>query len=771
MRPYIHLFFILLLSFVFFSVAKTQETKKDSLLFVISNDIHSDKASLYHLLSKTVSQTDSILKYAKLSLFWAKQAHNKEQMGNAYKSIGVSYHLSNHYNSALIYYDSAISFFSKEKQADEIARTYTNKSGIFIRLRSLDSAIYYNELSKTYAELTNDNQLDRVYLTKKANIYSLQGKYRESIKVLKEAQKSNTLTNRLLIINLTDIGINYFDLGIIDSALYYYEKADAAGANKYPEDKISLLSDKANAYIFIGDHSKSISCYLNAIKIADSINYQYGISLLKSNLANLYYEWNEFEKAIKIYKQSMNYLKTHGIYNNLLVVYLNIGISYNSISEIDSSLVYLEKAKKICLQTNNQSFLASVYHNFGRCYFAKEEYPLSIQYYNKGLIANKINSNINTKANIYHDMALSYAELRNFDIAMKLADTAKTIYQKSHNTKQSSDITHSIAQIMAKANNYKEAYKQLNLYMLQKDSLFNTEKYKQINELETKYQSAQKEAQILKQNTVIAENKLEINMEKNKALTYGMLFTLAAILLLIIFIFLLRNKQKHQLEKTDLEHQQMELQGRLLRTQMNPHFIFNSLNSIQSYITSNDQYNAETYLSKFAKLMRSILENSRHSFISLEQDLSTLKIYLELEQLRFEGQFEYKIEIDEEIDIDNTYIPPMLIQPYIENAIIHGLIGKLEEKGLLTLKFNLDTESTIKCILEDNGIGREKAQELKARSIKPYKSLGMQVTKERMEMISEINKVYFEERFDDLKDEKGRALGTRVELIIPIEKD
>jgi sensor histidine kinase YesM len=307
--------------------------------------------------------------------------------------------------------------------------------------------------------------------------------------------------------------------------------------------------------------------------------------------------------------------------------------------------------------------------------------------------------------------------------------------------------------------------------MQRKDSMFSKEKHKQINELETKYQSAQQEAQILKQNTVIAENKLEINMEKNKALTYGMLFTLAAILLLIIFIFLLRNKQKHQLEKTDLEHQQMELQGRLLRTQMNPHFIFNSLNSIQSYITSNDQYNAETYLSKFAKLMRSILENSRHSFISLEQDLSTLKIYLELEQLRFEGQFEYKIEIDEEIDIDNTYIPPMLIQPYIENAIIHGLIGKLEEKGLLTLKFNLDTESTIKCILEDNGIGREKAQELKARSIKPYKSLGMQVTKERMEMISEINKVYFEERFDDLKDEKGKALGTRVELIIPIEKD
>ena len=115
MRPFIHLFFTLLLSFVFFLASNAQETKKDSLLHIISIEMDCDKASLYHQLSKTVTQTDSILKYAKLSLLWAKKAQNKEQMGNAYKSIGVSYHLSNHYNAALTYYDSALIFFFKRE--------------------------------------------------------------------------------------------------------------------------------------------------------------------------------------------------------------------------------------------------------------------------------------------------------------------------------------------------------------------------------------------------------------------------------------------------------------------------------------------------------------------------------------------------------------------------------------------------------------------------------------------------------------------------------
>ncbi|NOR88125.1 MAG: tetratricopeptide repeat protein [Bacteroidales bacterium] len=771
MKTLAKLLYIIIFAFGFLLSSFAQNSTKDSILHIIEFKKGNEKALLYHQISKAAKEPDSILKYGQLSLVWAKESKLKEQKGDAYKSIGVAYHLSSHYSKAISYYDSALIFLNSETQANAIARTYSNKSGIFIRLKSLDSAIYNNELCNQFAQLTNDKDLGRIYLKKKANIFSLQGKHNESILALKECQEKYTLGTRSLIINLIDIGINFFDLGDIDSALYYYEKAEALEVDLFPKDKISLLSNKANAYIFIGDHENSIKSFIDAIEIADSIDYDYGRTLLTSNLANMYYEWDEFEKAIQVYKQSMNYLQEHGIYNNLLIVYLNIGISYNSISLIDSSLIYLEKAKEICLQTDNKSLLAPVYHNFGRCYFAKDEYKLAVQYYQLALEANKRDHNINTKANIYHDMALSYAELGKYQQALSLTDSAQRMYLRSNNIKQSIDIMESLALIMEKGNNYKGAYQQLKLYMQKKDSLFNKEKYKQISELETQYKTAQKEAQIQKQLAKIADDKLLINKEKNKALNYAVLFSGAAILMLIILIFLLRNKQKHQLVKNELEQKQMEMEGRLLRSQMNPHFIFNSLNSIQSYITSNDQYHAETYLSKFAKLMRSILENSRHAFVSLEQDLSTLMIYMELEHLRFEGQFQYDLDVDEKIDFENTYIPPMLIQPYIENAIVHGLVGKLEKKGQLNVSFELLNENAIKCIVEDNGIGREKAMELKKRSIKPYESLGMQVTKERMQVISEINKVSFKETFFDLKDEHNEAIGTRVELIIPIEKD
>ncbi len=771
MRLFTNIFLFLLLGLSFTTISSAQQTKKDSLLRLVYFKLDSEKASLYLDISKIANKPDSILKYGSLSLKWAKRFKINEQLGDAYKSIGVSYHLSSNYNNAILYYDSALVFLSEETQANAIARTYSNKCGIYIRFNSLDSAILYNDLCKKYSLLTNDKNLDRIYLKRKANIYSLQGKHEESISALKELQKDPSLNVKSRIMNLQDIGVNFFDLGNIDSALYYYNLVYKQNVDDLPREKITLLNNKANAYIFISDYKNSIKCYLEAIEIADSINYAYGKALIKSNLANLHFEWDEFEKAIEVYKESIVYLEEFGVLTNLAINYVNIGIAYNSLNNVDSSLVYLEKSKNICVKTDNQALLSTVYHNIGRCNMSTDLFKKSIEYFHKALEANNRDRNKNTKANVYHDLALSYSGLNNYKLAMAFADSAKIIYHQIGNTKQAIDIELSIADIMERNKDYKGAYEQLKFYMLQKDTLFNAEKHKQMNELETKYQSVQKEKEIQAQLTQIAEGELLLKGEKNKALTYAVLFAGAAILLLLILIFLLRNKQKHQLVKTDLENHKMELEGRLLRSQMNPHFIFNSLNSIQSYITSNDQYNAETYLSKFAKLMRSILENSRHAFVSLEQDLSTLMIYVELEHLRFEGQFTYDIVISEDINLENVYIPPMLIQPYIENAIIHGLVGKTNNKGRLLVKFELNGDSSLKCTVEDNGIGREKAGELRNRSVKPYKSLGMEVTKERMQVISELNHVSFKETFTDLKNDHQEAIGTKVELVIPFEKD
>jgi LytS/YehU family sensor histidine kinase len=207
----------------------------------------------------------------------------------------------------------------------------------------------------------------------------------------------------------------------------------------------------------------------------------------------------------------------------------------------------------------------------------------------------------------------------------------------------------------------------------------------------------------------------------------------------------------------------------MLRSQMNPHFIFNSMNSIQSYISGNDNNTAMSYLSKFARLMRGILENSRQSMIPLEDEVETLDLYVELERLRFKNKFEFQMELESGLDQEGMYVPPMLIQPFVENAIKHGLVNKGGD-GLLKLSFTKE-DKVIRCIVEDNGIGREKSSAAKMQNGKTHRSLGMQVTRERMDAIKKEMNIDCNFKITDLKDEDGKACGTIVEILIPFEEE
>ncbi|PLW92423.1 MAG: hypothetical protein C0592_10900 [Marinilabiliales bacterium] len=216
-----------------------------------------------------------------------------------------------------------------------------------------------------------------------------------------------------------------------------------------------------------------------------------------------------------------------------------------------------------------------------------------------------------------------------------------------------------------------------------------------------------------------------------------------------------------------IEKNMFELEQKALRLQMNPHFIFNSLNSIQSFIIQNDTDKAIGYLAKFSKLMRLILASSRETYIALEDELALLRHYLELEQLRFSEQFKYELFVEPSIDEEFTGIPPMIIQPYVENAILHGLMNKKEEKGMLSIKI-WEKEDQVLCIVEDNGVGRKKAQQIKEEGGLSQKSQGIMITKERLEILNRRNKEKISVEIIDLYDSNGNASGTRVRLKIPV---
>lgn len=248
-----------------------------------------------------------------------------------------------------------------------------------------------------------------------------------------------------------------------------------------------------------------------------------------------------------------------------------------------------------------------------------------------------------------------------------------------------------------------------------------------------------------------------------------------AILLYGIIRWWLKQKFSLQLERSEKEKQlanlkrkTTELEMQALRAQMNPHFIFNSLNSINRFILQNNKAQASEYLTKFSRLIRLILQNSQASLITLESELESLQLYLELEALRFDHHFDFKISIDEDLDASTIKVPPLIIQPYAENAIWHGLMHK-EEKGHLEIDLFLENQ-LLCCKIIDDGIGRKKAADLKSKSASTHKSMGMQITADRIAIMHQKQQMGTTITVSDLVLPGGEAAGTEVLLKIPIQQ-
>lgn len=221
-------------------------------------------------------------------------------------------------------------------------------------------------------------------------------------------------------------------------------------------------------------------------------------------------------------------------------------------------------------------------------------------------------------------------------------------------------------------------------------------------------------------------------------------------------------------ERAELQGKVISYRLQALRSQMNPHFMFNSLNSIVSLIVENDTRRALQYLTKFARLMRQVLENSQRDLITLAEELDALRYYTDLEQLRFEHKYKTEFRIDPTVELDEVSVPPLLVQPYVENAILHGL-SQRSEPGLLLVSVAPHDEQTVMVCVEDNGIGRKRAQELRKSDDLQRKSVGMDVTRQRLDVMSQGRSNKYQVEVKDLYDAEGNAAGTKVEILVPVD--
>lgn len=246
----------------------------------------------------------------------------------------------------------------------------------------------------------------------------------------------------------------------------------------------------------------------------------------------------------------------------------------------------------------------------------------------------------------------------------------------------------------------------------------------------------------------------------------GFVINVSFVLVYTFYHFTVKQIRIEERLKAEFDKKLSNVEMTALRSQMNPHFIFNCLNSIDYYILKNETEKASDYLNRFSRLIRLILQNSRSNYVNLKDELEALRLYIEMESLRFHNKFDYKIEIAEQLNTSEFEIPPMLLQPYVENAIWHGLLHK-KEQGMLHLRLGKDAQQLI-CSIKDNGVGRKAAGDFRSKSATKQKPMGMRITEDRISLINRLYDTKAAVEIIDLHDEKGSPCGTQVNLCIPI---
>lgn len=370
-----------------------------------------------------------------------------------------------------------------------------------------------------------------------------------------------------------------------------------------------------------------------------------------------------------------------------------------------------------------------------------------------------------TSQKINYKIGNAYLQKRDFESAIPFLEESKKDAKSKNDIVVAKDATRKISEVYANLGEEDKALESYKEYVALVDTLYTRkeQEIQQVKRFSQRIADNQNRIASLEKDQELAESKLNLayvdqrlseeSNRKQRILIYSLFGGIFLISLLAYFMY--RNNKQQKLANNLLALKSM-------RSQMNPHFIFNALNSVNSFIAVNDERNANRYLSEFSVLMRAVLENSDEDFIPLTKEIELLELYVKLEHNRFKDKFDYQIKIDETIDLDQFTIPPMLLQPYIENAIWHGLRYK-EEKGNLEINIDKKDNETVKIRIIDDGIGRKKSQELKTKNQLKQKSKGMSNIKNR---IAILNDMYKERISVNVTDVLENEEGTKVELLL-----
>lgn len=587
-------------------------------------------------------------------------------------------------------------------------------------------------------------------------------------------QKSNAETSIQFItealLQSTSTKENADAYEVLGDAYMHWKQYDLAVSNY----RISLQNSNSNgvllklaeAYRKNKSYQESIALYKN-MNISNLSNWH--LIVLYEGFGDTYGAIKEYPKAIENYKKGLAVAQQHAIKPKITDLNSKIAQTYSESGKTSQAQNYFDNALSLASKENTtrsvkEKVTVADFQNANRSYVdeieLRKEALKDIESLEKDSVID--NESPLTSQNQNYKIGSAYFAQKDYNSAIPYLEKSIKEANKKEDLIVQKDATRKLSDVYYDAGDFKKALATYKAYTEVVDELYikKEQELSQAARFNRNITEKQNRITTLESDNKLSESLFQLTTERNKRQQLIIYSLIGGLLLLLVTAYFMYKYIKQQRLANNL------LALKSLRSQMNPHFIFNALNSVNSFIASNDERAANKYLSDFSQLMRSVLENSDEDFIPLKKEIELLELYTKLEHFRFQDKFDYNLTVDDAIVVDDYVIPPMLLQPYIENAVWHGLRYKLE-KGHLSIHIQKKSDSEITITISDNGIGRARSIALKTENQKKQNSKGMGNIKKRVAILNAMYKDKVEVFVSDYQE--GEDVGTKV--VVTLRKD
>ncbi|WP_273568894.1 tetratricopeptide repeat-containing sensor histidine kinase [Maribacter halichondriae] len=524
------------------------------------------------------------------------------------------------------------------------------------------------------------------------------------------------------VYSLNMISVVFRKTDAIKSALDYSQKAlELAETVENPSKGLKRsinvsLNGIGNIYQTLEQYDLAIEQFQKSMKLEEELGNKLGLAINYQNIGECYEALGRLEEALQSYTISLSYNEEIDSDKGRIICKNGIAHVYVHQDKTEEAQLILEEILPQAVELGDQEIIALVHITLGWTLISLKKYKAAKGHLQQGL-------ELAQEYNLPGEIAQANTYLS--DLSWKRGDYKKAM----------------------------EYYKVAEHY---DDEISNDRNLRYVNDMILRYEAEKKSTQI----EALAKDNEAVKQRLQKSKTTFLISGIVLVFLAGLFYILYR---QYQLKS---DKKMLTLEQSMLRSQMNPHFLFNSLNSIKLYIINNEKKNAVHYLNKFSKLVRKILEASSLKEIPLAEELETVELYMNIENIRFSNEIDFKITIEDDIDPQLVRIPSLILQPFLENALWHGLSSK-EGKKKIDLQVSRGKNGFINITITDNGVGRQAAEKIKESKVLKRKSVGIDITKERLANFSRDYQNYFNVEILDLFDQNNNPTGTKVVVHIP----